>query len=579
MIYTKDHKTVNIFDPFDFLGPKRKSLIETSWAKIFRDEILPELPVHKLQPFYHNSRGAPTKELYAMLGVMILQQMHDLTDDDAVDEYAFNIKWHYAMNITSGSDRDTYISPKTLWTMRDILTKNDLYTSVFDSVTEKLARVLKVDTTLQRYDSKHIYSNMRHLGRIGLFVATIKKFLVNLKRNHGELFDGLEKELLDRYISKRGESLFSMVKPSESEKTLKSLSEDLFFLVERFKGKGEVTSMSSYKLLARLMKEQCIVEDDITTKGKKISVKPNKDVPSDSLQNPSDPDAGYSGHKGKGYQVQVAETYSNNKEDNSLSLITHVHVESADNSDANALIPIIEATQEKGLGPEEVLADSLYGGDENCEKAKELGVEVISPVMGRSSDKEINLSNFVLSEDGMVRNCPEGREPVKTGKKKNRYTATFDIQCCKECNRVSECLVKSGKRGYYLRYKEKDVRIAKRRIYEQTPEFCDKYRYRAGVEATMSYYDRKTGVKRLRVRGLKAVSFGATLKAIGVNLFRAVAFKNNETGGKDSLKQVVPTLIGCIYNFNERFLSAAMKIQKISGSSRTNYRFEMKLAA
>ena len=224
------------------------------------------------------------------------------------------------------------------------------------------------------------------------------------------------------------------------------------------------------------------------------------------------------------------------------------------------------------------MADSLYGGDENCEKAKELGVEVISPVMGRSSNKEINLGNFDITEDGTVKNCPEGKEPVKTGKKKNRYTATFDIQCCKECSKVSECLVNPGKRGYYLRYKEKDVRVAKRRSYEQTPEFQDKYRYRAGVEATMSYYDRKTGVKRLRVRGLKAVSFSATLKAIGVNLFRAAAFKNNESGGKDSLKQVVAALIDRIYNFKKRFLSAAMKIRKISGSSRTNYRFEMNLA-
>ncbi len=578
MIHTKDHKTVNIFDPFDYLGPKRKSLIENSWAKIFRDEILPELPVHKLQPFYHSSRGAPTKELYAMLGLMILQQMHDFTDEEAIDEYAFNIKWHYAMNITGDSDRDTYISPKTLWSMRDILTKHNLYTLMFDSVTEKLALVLKVDTTLQRYDSKHIYSNMRHLGRIRLFVATIKKFLVNLKRHHGELFDGLEEEQVDRYINKKGEALFSMVKPSESEKTLKSLSEDLFFLVERYKGKDEITSMSSYKLLARLMKEQCIVEEEITTKGKKISVKPNKEVPSDSLQNPSDPEAGYSGHKGKGYQVQVAETYSNNKEDNSLSLITHIQVESADNSDANALIPLIEATQEKGLGPEEVLADSLYGGDENCEKAKKLGVEVISPVMGRSSDKEINLGSFVMTENGTVKTCPKGKEPVKTGKKKDRYTATFDIQDCKECSKVRECLVKSGKRGYYLRYKEKDVRVAKRRIHEQTPEFHDKYRYRAGVEATMSYYDRKTGVKRLRVRGLQAVSFSATLKAIGVNIFRAAAFKNNETGSKNSLEQVVPAFITCIYNFKERFLSTAMKIRKISGSSLSNYQFEMKLA-
>ncbi len=47
-----------------------------------------------------------------------------------------------------------------------------------------------------------------------------------------------------------------------------------------------------------------------------------------------------------------------------------------------------------------------------------------------------------------------------------------------------------------------------------------------GVQAaTMSEYDRRTGVKQLRVRGLKAVKFCATLKALGINIFRAAAVK------------------------------------------------------
>lgn len=37
MINTKDHKTLNMFYPFDFLGPKR--LMEKSWARLFREEI------------------------------------------------------------------------------------------------------------------------------------------------------------------------------------------------------------------------------------------------------------------------------------------------------------------------------------------------------------------------------------------------------------------------------------------------------------------------------------------------------------------------------------------------------------
>ncbi len=67
-----------------------------------------------------------------------------------------------------------------------------------------------------------------------------------------------------------------------------------------------------------------------------------------------------------------------------------------------------------------------------------------------------------------------------------------------------------------------------RRQYENSEEFKDRYRWRAGVEATMSEYDRKTGVKHLRVRGLKAVRFSATLKALGVNIFRAARVRAAE---------------------------------------------------
>ena len=69
------------------------------------------------------------------------------------------------------------------------------------------------------------------------------------------------------------------------------------------------------------------------------------------------------------------------------------------------------------------------------------------------------------------------------------------------------------------------MRLSKRRAKEQTDEFKQRYRWRAGVEATMSEYNNRTGVKRLRVRGFKAVRFAAVLKAIGVNIFRATAVR------------------------------------------------------
>jgi hypothetical protein len=78
-----------------------------------------------------------------------------------------------------------------------------------------------------------------------------------------------------------------------------------------------------------------------------------------------------------------------------------------------------------------------------------------------------------------------------------------------------------GKKGCYYRYTDKDIRLARRRQEEESPAFREKYRYRAGVEATMSEFDRRTGVKHLRVRGMKAVRFAAFMKAIGLNILRA----------------------------------------------------------
>ena len=77
MIYTKDHKTLPIFDPWEFLGPKRRKLMDQSWAGLFRQHILNALPVGKLRPFLTAGFGRPTKELYSILGAIVLQQMHD----------------------------------------------------------------------------------------------------------------------------------------------------------------------------------------------------------------------------------------------------------------------------------------------------------------------------------------------------------------------------------------------------------------------------------------------------------------------------------------------------------------------
>ena len=525
MINLKNPNQLNIFDPWDFLTPKRRKMLDNSWPGLFREHILASIPVHEVAKYFDETFGRPTKELYAAIGALVLQQTLDLTDEETVRQYAFDTQWHYALNITEESDKAKYISLKTLWSNRNIVAQNNLEDGIFKASTNRLAQVFKVNIDKQRIDSVHIKSNMRRLGRIGIFSESIHKFLVNLKRGYKDQFDTIDGKIVDKYISKDVLGCFSRVKPSESKKTLKDVSKDLFDLVMQFKGNPQVATLYSYKLLERVLKEHCNLTDD---KDNPIELKNPKDIPADSLQNPSDPDATYSGHKGQGYQVQVMETFCDDDEKEKrkevLNLITHVEVEPSHNSDANALIPAIDSTEERNLKPKELSADSLYGSDDNCERAKKHDVELIAPTMGSVKDDKLSLADFKFSPKGNIVACPRGNAPAIV-KKRKRVSIGFASHDCKDCPDLSKCPVKKGKKYYYLRYTDKEMRIAKRRIYERSAEFKDRYRWRAGVEATMSEYDRRTGVKHLRVRGIKAVRFCATLKALGINIFRAAAIR------------------------------------------------------
>ena len=559
MIHTKDHKTLPIFDPWEFLGPKRRKLIDESWAGLFRKHVLNELPVGKLRPFFTSGFGRPTKELYSVTGALILQQMHDLTDEQTVSQMAFNQQWHYALDITSSSDEATYLCEKTLWNFRKVMTDNNLDTEVFNQTTEKLAQVFGVNTDKQRLDSVHIKSNMRRLGRIGIFAKSTHKFMVNLRRQYPEQFQEVDQELIERYLPKKALSCFSMVKPSESEKTLEQVSRDLFTLVQQFSLSEPVCAMHSYKLLERVLQEQCTVVDEADDGQDSVVVKPAKDICSDSLQNPSDPDAGYDGHKGQGYQVQVMETYVEEtdpeEKTQQLNLITHVEVESACEHDAHAVMPAVDSTRERGLAPQEVVCDSLYGSDENCQEAQQLGVEIVSPVMGSSSEKTHGLDAFQYTDQAEVISCPQGNKPLKVKQSKQRHTAIFASEHCVNCPFLSQCAVKQGKRHYYLRYDDKAQRCAQRRAQQQTDEFRERYRWRAGVEATMSEYNKLTGVKQLRVRGLKAVRVCAVLKAVAINIIRATAVRRNRAGHLNSFAAENYAQIDLISVFKERFMA------------------------
>ena len=95
---------------------------------------------------------------------------------------------------------------------------------------------------------------MQKLGRIRIFSEGIHRFLANLKR-HETYFAAVDDAIIEKYLSEKAIGCFSRVKPSESEKTLDTVSADLYRIVIQFENVSEIRDMNTYKLLKRVLVE------------------------------------------------------------------------------------------------------------------------------------------------------------------------------------------------------------------------------------------------------------------------------------------------------------------------------------
>jgi hypothetical protein len=84
MIKVNNPNQLNIFDPWAFVTPKRRQMLDAGWPGLFREHILPSIPVNKVSKYFNATFGRPTKELYSMLGALILQQTFDFTDEETM---------------------------------------------------------------------------------------------------------------------------------------------------------------------------------------------------------------------------------------------------------------------------------------------------------------------------------------------------------------------------------------------------------------------------------------------------------------------------------------------------------------
>lgn len=528
----------------EFLVPPRKArLLERSWAEVFHTRALPLIDEARFAHLYCEDNGRPNRAVQTVLGVLLLKEMFDLTDQEALEQLEFNLLWHHALRLTA---EEAHLAQKTLHNFRVRLLAHDGGRVAFEETTDRIIAALGIRTGKQRLDSTHILSNMAILTRLGLFCETLRLFLRAVQGKHPQLAARIPAGLVARYLKEGGEpTAYEDGRSGERQRRLAVCARDLYRLVQRFR-RTEATKLAEYRLLQRLMREQCQVgkhregqpgdEDDDAGEGTvPIALKDAKAVRSDSLQSPHDPDATYSGHKGKGYEVQVAETCH---EENRTQIITYVEVTPSSGSDSAMTVPVVDGLAKRQLRPDALFADTTYGSGRNAFEAECRGTELVSPVAGSAPEEapapeqdgppRFTAADFQIDVTGeQATVCPAGHpssEQWESTAAPERVEIHFARATCEACPLRSRCPVKLNRRAgaYVLKADLVKVNIERRRRAEATGAWRKRYAVRAGIEGTNSELKRRHGLGHLRVRGGLRVRLAVYLKALACNLKRMI---------------------------------------------------------
>lgn len=507
-------KQKTILDHDIYLPEERRQALEKSWAGPFRKTVLPMIQEEPFRPCYCPDNGRPNVPVAVLTGLCILKELHNLTDQEVLGSLEFDLRWQYAFDLNA---LEAHICQKTLHNFRVLVTTNQQARQIFQGITADLITAAGLSTAKQRLDSTQIVSNMSHLTRLGLFIRVIEGFLKRLKKQYPRLYQKLPQVYDQVYLQRAG--YFADVKSSQGRRRLAQSARHLFDLVDRFRGHAEISHLQAYRLMERLLQEQCHIQKDAP---EPVTLKDPKEIPADSLQSPADPEATY-GRKGKGYKASLTETCA---PENPFQVITDVAVEAASASDQQEVVAVLDRLDETAHKPTELFADAGYGSGANILEAQARGVELVAPITSGSPPDldRMQLSDFEVSADGrQVLACITGQTPLTSRVTEDgRVVALFAQASCSRCPFLPVCRVKRHHGAYRLKYKLADLATSRRRQQQETAHFKERYKIRSGIEATISEAHRLTGLKRVWTRGRQRVRLSVFFKALAINIKRFI---------------------------------------------------------
>lgn len=370
----------------------------------------------------------------------------------------------------------------------------------------------------QSMDATHIISDIA----IPTTIALIKQAIIAVLKT--STIDGPVNRKY--YLGKEEKKEFRM---SEKEKriTLKRVVIDAKSLVDYFKYIDIEKDSETYRSIEQL---KSILKDYIEDVGTDDSpeYKERKKKGKDRTVSLVDKDARWGAKSDDkiflGYKAHTSQT--------DRQIITDVRVTPGNVSDDSELPANLVRQKKKGLSPDKMRGDGIYGTINNRKIAKKMGTNLVAPP-NTSHNKGYRFSKdkFDYNEEMKRVVCPAGQvtEKYYWNKKGESWIFLFKKGICGQCLLRERCTKNKFRTVAF----KKDYHIQEEAVrYSKTPEYKEDMKIRSHIEPKQAEMKRFHGLKRAYYRGLEKVNVQAIYTALVINLKRMVTLQTSDSHGK-----------------------------------------------
>ena len=264
----------------------------------------------------------------------------------------------------------------------------------------------------------------------------------------------------------------------------------------------------------------------------------------DRLASPYDLDARYSEKHGMswtGYKDHLTETISDPADDDPgtgrpavPNLITDVQTTHAAVPDVVMTAPVQDQLAASGLLPGEHDVDSGYIPADLLVSSRQRGVMLAGPLLADTSAQArsggYTAAMFAIDWERKQATCPEGAvsskwAPMRQHDGEEAISVRFAAATCGHCPVRDKCTtaVRTG-RQLFLRPREIHEAVIAARAGQDTRQWKDRYKARAGVEGTMGQASHVTGIRYARYAGLPKTRLEHLAAATAINVIRLDAW-------------------------------------------------------